>query len=46
MPNSGKRSDARVQERRREAILRMRQLAKGNYLRGLSIRDLIAAGRK
>jgi len=46
MPTSGKKSAAAEQERRREAISRMRSLASRNRLRGLSVRDLIAEGRK
>ena len=33
-------------ESRREAILKMRELASRNRLRGLRVRDLIAEGRK
>ena len=33
-------------ESRREAILKMRELASHNRLRGLRIKDLIAEGRK
>ncbi|MBI4563518.1 MAG: type II toxin-antitoxin system prevent-host-death family antitoxin [Planctomycetes bacterium] len=36
----------RSREARRAAILAMRELAKGNRLRGLRVKDLVSAGRR